>query len=437
MGDYSTSVDQIVNAAAIAIANWSTAIAIASIRWLLSTLGQATEPDLTAIVPVYDRMLAIALLILGAIVALALIERIAWSSLGTGLALIPRVVAATFFAYAGLGVVKYVAGYAALLGMTWTPDLTALANAVGPSGDPIGVSAAVQQGRSVLGLILTALFLAFMALMVYLELIVRSALILTVAAFVPLVCALSVWPRMASSAVHLGEFLIGLLLSKFVVATVLYVGLHLVVPALINGHADTGHADWMESGVAVLLIAAFSPLVLFQALRFAHGTAGSVARNFGSAGVGMAPLGSVIRLGQGLARHPSTVARRQQITGAIASRFRARGTRCRGASSGSDRSGRTDPAQRSRRVGPVSNEMPFSTRREWRIRGSSHHAFSWTHRVVRGVSKARERRRCGIPPERWPMGRERASRLRQWSTCPQGRIWANAFRGSGKGPPGN
>jgi hypothetical protein len=132
---------------------------------------------------------------------------------------------------------------------------------------------------------------------------------------------------MASSAAHLGEFLIGLLLSKFVVATVLYVGLHLVVPALINGHADTGHADWMESGVAVLLIAAFSPLVLFQALRFAHGTAGSVARNFGSAGVGMAPLGSVIRLGQGLARHPSTVARRQQITGAIASRFRARGTR--------------------------------------------------------------------------------------------------------------
>jgi hypothetical protein len=74
MGDYSAQAAQIVNAIAIAVANWSTAVAIASIRWLLSTLGQATEPDLTAIVPVYDRMLAIALLLLGAIVAMALIE---------------------------------------------------------------------------------------------------------------------------------------------------------------------------------------------------------------------------------------------------------------------------------------------------------------------------------------------------------------------------
>src|SRR5207302_9588118 len=102
-----------------------------------------------------------------------------------------------------------------------------------------------------------------MAVLAYLELIVRSALILTVAAFVPLVCTLAIWPRMASSAIHLGEFLIGLLLSKFVVATALYVGLHLVVPALVKGQPANGRADWMESGVAVLLIAAFSPLVLF------------------------------------------------------------------------------------------------------------------------------------------------------------------------------
>src|SRR5256885_17204257 len=115
MGDYSAYAAELVNALAIAIANWSTAVALASMRWLLETLGQATEPDLSAITPVYDRMLAISLLLLGAIVALALIERIAWSSQGTGLALIPRVVAATFFAYSGLSAVKYVAGHAALL----------------------------------------------------------------------------------------------------------------------------------------------------------------------------------------------------------------------------------------------------------------------------------------------------------------------------------
>src|SRR5260370_8826378 len=89
-------------------------------------------------------MLAIALLILGAIVALALIERIAWSSLGTGLALIPRVVAATFFAYAGLGVVKYVAGYSALIATAWSPDFTSLNNVLIHS---VAVSDPVPQSR--------------------------------------------------------------------------------------------------------------------------------------------------------------------------------------------------------------------------------------------------------------------------------------------------
>ena len=160
----------------------------------------------------------------------------------------------------------------------------------------------------------------------------RSALILTVTAFVPLVCALSIWPRMASSAVHLGEFLIGLLLSKIVVATALYVGLHLVVPALIKGPSTSGKADWMESGVAILLIAAFSPLVLFQGLRFAHGSASSVTRGLGATGigigsVGMARLGAAVRFGRAMAHRPSLVAGPRQVSDAIKSRLRRRGTR--------------------------------------------------------------------------------------------------------------
>jgi phage-related tail protein len=43
MGDYSAQANQIVNAVAIAIANWSTAIAVDSIKWLLGTLDQSTE----------------------------------------------------------------------------------------------------------------------------------------------------------------------------------------------------------------------------------------------------------------------------------------------------------------------------------------------------------------------------------------------------------
>src|SRR5205085_8180150 len=113
---------------------------------------------------------------------------------------------------------------------------------------------------------------------------------------------------------------IGLLLSKFVVATALYVGLHLVVPALVSGHDDMGHADWMQSGVAVLLIAAFSPLVLFQALRFAHGTAGNVARGWGGAATSMLPISSVSRLGQRVWRDPRARAGARQLATAAKDR---------------------------------------------------------------------------------------------------------------------
>jgi hypothetical protein len=303
MTDYSTQATQIVNAVAIALANWSTAIAVASIRWLLATLGKATEPDLTPIVPIYNRMLAISLLLLGAIVAMALVERIAWGSLGTGLALIPRVVAATFVAYAGLGVVKYLAGYAALLATVWTPDFNSLSKILIHS---VAVSDAVTQSGgsgphvSTFGLIVTALTVSLLAVMVHLELIIRSALILTVTAFVPLVCVLSIWPRLAGAATQLASFMIGLLLSKFVVATAVYVGFRLVVVALVAPTDTDTTENWMASGVAVLLIAALSPLVLFQAVRIGHASAGQVARGWVGGMAALAPPTRLLTKAQGL-----------------------------------------------------------------------------------------------------------------------------------------
>ena len=312
MGDYSAQAAQIVNAVAIAIANWSTAAAVASIRWLLSSLGQATEPDLSAIVPVYDRMLAIALLLVGAIIALALIERIAWGSAGSGLALIPRVVAATFFAYAGLGMVKYVAGYAALLATAWSPDFTKLNDVLIHTvavSDSIAQSGGSGPHVSTFGLIVTAMSVSLLTVMVHLELVVRSALILTVTAFVPLVCVLSIWPRLVGAAIQLASFMIGLLLSKFVVATAVYVGFRLVVVALSSPVDTDTTENWMASGVAVLLIAAFSPLVLFQAVRIGHASAGQVARGWVGGAAAFTPptqvLSTGLRLGGSLYRNVS------------------------------------------------------------------------------------------------------------------------------------
>src|SRR5712691_5878390 len=303
MGDYSSAAAQIVNDVVVAIANWSTAVAVASIRWLVEGLGHATEPDLSVIVPVYDRVLAISLLILGAIVALALIERIAWGSSGTGLGLIPRVVAATFAAYVGLALVNYVAGYAALLATVWTPDFASLNNLLVHS---VAVSNAVVETAgsgphvSTFGLIFTALSVSSLAVMVHLELVVRSALILTVTSFVPLVCVLSIWPRAAGATTTLAEFLLGLFLSKFVVATVVYVGFRLVVVALTSA-ADTDTTEnWMASGVAVLLIAALSPLVLFQAVHIGHASAGQVARGWVGGMVAFTPPTRLLSKAHGL-----------------------------------------------------------------------------------------------------------------------------------------
>src|SRR5256885_3311448 len=297
MDSVSTQADQIVNQVAIAIANWATAMAVQSIKWLLATLGQATEPDLGVIVPVYDRMLAISLLLIGGIVALALIERITWGSLGTSLAIVPRVVAATFFAYAGLGVVKYVAGYSALLATTWSPDFNRLSQTLlqhVAASDAATQAASAGAHVSTFGLIVTAFAMSSLTVMVHLEIVVRSALILTITSFVPLVSVMSIWPRLAKAATTMAEFLIGLLLSKFVVATAVYVGFRLVVNALVLPIDNDTTENWMASGVAVLLIAAFSPVVIFTALRFAHGQAGSAARNLTGAAVAFAPTGRLL-----------------------------------------------------------------------------------------------------------------------------------------------
>src|SRR5438128_4867615 len=272
-------------------------MAVESIKWLLASLGQSTEPDLGAIVPVYDRMLAISLLLVGGVVALALIERVTWGSLGTSLAIVPRVVAATFFAYAGLGAVKYVAGYSALLATAWSPDFNKLTDTLlhhVAASDAATHVATTGAHVSTFGLIVTALSLSCLTVMVHLELVVRSALILTITTFVPLVSVMSIWPRLAKAATTLSEFLVGLLLSKFVVATATYVGFRLVVTALASPTDNDVTENWMASGVAVLLIATFSPVVIFTSLRFAHAQAGSVARGLTGGGLAFLPTGRLI-----------------------------------------------------------------------------------------------------------------------------------------------
>ena len=90
------------------------------------------------------------------------------------------------------------------------------------------------------------------------------------------------------------QYRLAVLLSKFVVATAVYVGFRLVVTALVSPSDNDTTENWMASGVAVLLIAAFSPVVIFTSLRFAHAQAGSVARGFAGTGLSALPTGRLL-----------------------------------------------------------------------------------------------------------------------------------------------
>jgi len=286
------STDPYVQQIVQSIVQWAIQDALWGIGNLVRSFGEATEPDFTSVVGVYDRILAISLLVLGAVIAFGIIERILGGQLGVGLAVVPRVVACVFFAYSGLAIVQYATVHAALLSHAWDKDL---APALDPSRSSGVIVAPEQIHLNVVALVLMALLISFLALVVYLELIVRAALVLTITAFVPLVCVMAVWPRMAGGAVHLAEFLVGLLLSKFVVATAFVVGLSLLLPAVLGEAPNNGKADWMASGFAVLLITAISPVAIFAGLRFAHGSAGNVARSWGGMAVATVPMSSVTR----------------------------------------------------------------------------------------------------------------------------------------------
>jgi hypothetical protein len=123
----------------------------------------------------------------------------------------------------------------------------------------------------------------FLAIFVYLELVVRSALILISAAFLPVVVILGIWPRLSGAFLHLIEFMAALLLSKFFIASAIYIGYSLVAGQ------DTGPNSLM-SGLAVLFMAAFAPVALFRGLHFTNRGGALVARDVSSRGAQLGAL---------------------------------------------------------------------------------------------------------------------------------------------------
>ncbi|HWD52464.1 MAG TPA: hypothetical protein VG412_08695 [Acidimicrobiales bacterium] len=122
------------------------------------------------------------------------------------------------------------------------------------------------------------LAVVFGAFLLWVELLIRSAAIYVAVLFLPLALASLAWPAIAHWCRRLVDTLVALILSKFVIVSVL----SLAAGALAGGSGSTpagsgsaarpaaGQAGFTDvlGGAALLLLAAFAPWALFRLLPF-------------------------------------------------------------------------------------------------------------------------------------------------------------------------
>ena len=121
-------------------------------------------------------------------------------------------------------------------------------------------------------LFLGGLAVVFGSFLLWIELMVRAAAVYVAVLFLPLALASLAWPAVAHWCRRLVDTLVGLVLSKFVIVTVL----SLAVSALAggtNGQGSGGGFSAVLGGAALLLLAAAAPWALFRLLPFAEAAA--------------------------------------------------------------------------------------------------------------------------------------------------------------------
>lgn len=275
-----------------------------SVLFLFKYINQPTDSIFVTIAPAYNRILALSLLIAGGVVAFALMERLVGGRRGSGTEVVVRTLVACSAAMLGLPMMRYAVYYADLLATVWNNDVLTGVGSVVTRVGPVYQAGSAHALGSTLGLIVVAALTLLLAILVHVELVLRSALIVLTTTLLPLACVMAIWPRLAGTLTHMLGFIFALLLSKFGVATACYLGYAMVVQAFVSGSDPTAA---LSTGIATLAAAALAPIVLLQGIRFAeagaaHASRGfsfGVARGIGSAGTRLRrqiPQGAVRRL---------------------------------------------------------------------------------------------------------------------------------------------
>jgi hypothetical protein len=150
--------------------------------------------------------------------------------------------------------------------------ITAIAAVGGTGGARAGAAAGGGAPGAAAGAVAVPLFVgfvasvivAFAAFFVWLELLMRDAAIYVTALFMPLAIGAAIWPRWNSALRRTCELLIVLIFSKFVIVAII------ALAASLMAHNE-GSVQYVLAAAAMLLLACFSPFILFKLVPFAEG----------------------------------------------------------------------------------------------------------------------------------------------------------------------
>jgi hypothetical protein len=155
-------------------------------------------------------------------------------------------------------------------------------------GTPAGMTGPDNPAGAVDGAVAVPLFVGFIAaivaaiaaFMVWIELLMRDAAIYAVAAFMPFAIAASIRPRWLGALRRAAELIFVTVSSKFVIVAIVA----LAASLLASGE---GQVQAVLAAGALLLLAAFSPLVIFRWVGFAEGAVGAALGRQSAAGASL------------------------------------------------------------------------------------------------------------------------------------------------------
>jgi len=127
------------------------------------------------------------------------------------------------------------------------------------------------------GVFLGAIILAIGAFVLWLEMVIRDAAIYVALFFLPLTFVAMIWPATSRWARRLVEFLVAVILAKFVIVAILGLASAAITQTSLAQPGDGSVFERMIAGAALLVLAAWSPFGLLRLIPIMEVAAASVA----------------------------------------------------------------------------------------------------------------------------------------------------------------